>query len=336
MNQKILVAGGAGYIGSHVCWRLHAAGYVPVVVDDLSAGHQWAVKWGPFIQGDIGDADLIGEICRDYQPLALMNFAAFTDVAWSMRNPEAFHDNNVTRAARLFETVKACGLRHVVFSSTAAVYGIPGPDGSVTEDMPLRPANPYGQSKIAAENALRNLCDADFSSFILRYFNAAGAAPAGIGIGEAHWPETNLVPRVILSALGYEGDISVFGTDYPTPDGTAIRDYIHVCDLADAHIAALEYLLKGGTGDTCNLGTGSGHSVRQVLASVQHHFKEKLRIHECPQRPGDIPVMVANADKAARILGWKPRYDLEETIASAVHWHRSDFYRQLVGTWLEA
>lgn len=316
-----------------MCWRLHAAGYKPVVIDDLSAGHAWAVKWGPLVAGNIGNADLIREICATFQPSALMDFAAFTDVAWSMREPEAFQENNVCRTARLFETVKECGVPHVIFSSTAAVYGIPGADGSVSEDMPLRPANPYGQSKIDAENILKALGGDAFGSVILRYFNAAGAAPDGIGIGEAHWPETNLVPRVILSALGYEGDISLFGTDYPTPDGTAIRDYIHVCDLADAHIAALAYLQGGGASDIFNLGTGSGHSVRQVLDTVQGYFQDTLRVRALPARPGDVAVMVANAEKAARVLGWTPRYRLDEIVSSAVEWHRSDDYRALVSSW---
>lgn len=335
MNQSVLVAGGAGYIGAHVCWRLHAAGYTPVVIDDLSAGHQWAVKWGPIFQGDVGDEDLIRNICAEYRPLALMNFAAFTDVAWSVRAPDIFYENNVSRTTRLFQTVRACGVPHAVFSSTAAVYGVPGPDGSVTEDMPLRPANPYGESKVKAEQALHALEGPGFASFTLRYFNAAGAAPAGTGIGEAHWPETNIIPRVILSALGYEGSISLYGTSYPTPDGTGMRDYIHVSDLADAHIAALEYLRKGGSSETCNLGTGSGHSVRQVLDAVQRHFPRKLRVNELPARPGDIPVMVANAQKARHVLGWRPRYRFEDMIASAVDWHTSDFYRSLVTEWQE-
>lgn len=333
MNRNVLVAGGAGYIGSHVCWRLHDAGYTPVVLDDLSAGHAWAVKWGPLIQGDIGNPELVRQICSEFQPMALMNFAAFTDVAWSMRDPQAFQENNVCRTTRLFQTVKECGVPHVVFSSTAAVYGVPGPEGTVTEEMPLRPANPYGESKIAAEKALEGLGNSAFRFVILRYFNAAGAAPVGAGIGEAHWPETNLIPRVILSALGHEGDINLFGTSYPTPDGTAIRDYIHVCDLADAHVAALEYLMNGGPSDIFNLGTGSGYSVRQVLDAVQAHFPHKLNIQELPARPGDVPVMIANADKARQTLGWTPRYQMDEIIATAVNWHARDFYSSLVREW---
>ena len=326
MNKTILVTGGAGYIGSHVCWRLHTAGYTPVVLDNLSAGHEWAVKWGDLIRGDIGNSALIKKICADYNPVAVMHFAALTDVAWSVRDPDAFFDNNVTRAEILFNTCADAGIKHFVFSSTAAVYGVPGPDGSVDEDTILNPANPYGESKIRAEKILRGLDGRGVTSMALRYFNVAGAAPIDVGIGEAHWPETNLLPRVILSALGFEGPLSIIGNDYPTPDGTGIRDYIHVLDLADAHIAALKYLTDGGASDVCNLGTGHGYSVKEIINAVEHHLNRTVSITTAPRRPGDIPVMLARAEKAARLLGWTPTHDLDSIIKSAAQWHNGDFY----------
>ncbi len=325
-----MVAGGAGYIGSHACWKLHCAGFTPVVLDDLSAGHQWAVRWGDLVQGDIGDENLVLEICEKYKPVALMNFAALTDVALSMQQPEIFFDNNAARATRLFNAVYRGGIRHIVFSSTAAVYGVPDADGTVAELAALRPSNPYGQSKVLAEQALRALPYADLNSVTLRYFNAAGAAPLEIGIGEAHWPETNLLPRVILSGLGYEGALSLFGDDYDTPDGTAIRDYIHVCDLADAHVAALEYLLQGGKTDIFNLGTGIGCSVRNVIQAVEAELGKAISCHIAPRRPGDIPIMIAKPDKAARILKWKTRYSLPEIISTATAWHQSQFYKSIL------
>lgn len=326
MNQNILVAGGAGYIGSHVCWRLHCAGYTPVVLDNLSAGHEWAVRWGDLIQGDIGDESLVLDICQKYNPVALMNFAALTDVAQSMRDPDSFFDNNVKRAQRLFSAAYKGGIRHIVFSSTAAVYGVPDLDGTVTEDAALRPSNPYGESKIKAEDALRSPSLPDLRSVTLRYFNAAGAAPKEVDLGEAHWPETNLIPRVILSGLGYEGPLSLFGNDYDTPDGTAIRDYIHVCDLADAHIAALQYLQDGGETDTFNLGTGQGHSVKQVIDAVESYLGKRIDIEMKPRRPGDVPVMLARSDKALRHLRWAPRHALKDIISSAIEWHKSPQY----------
>jgi UDP-glucose 4-epimerase len=196
--------------------------------------------------------------------------------------------------------------------------------------MPLRPTNPYGNSKILAEDALRNFDSAGVRSVCLRYFNAAGAAPTDVGIGEAHWPETNLVPRVILAALGYESDIAIFGNDYPTPDGTAVRDYIHVCDLADAHVAALEYLLNGGDSDTLNLGTGQGHSVLEVIENVQRYTGHTLNVRHAQSRPGDIPVMIANAQRAERVLKWLPQFGLSEMISSATDWHNSAFYRNVM------
>ncbi|WP_435641136.1 UDP-glucose 4-epimerase GalE [Micavibrio aeruginosavorus] len=330
MSKTILVTGGAGYIGSHVCWRLHDAGYTPVVLDNLSTGHAWAVRWGDLVQGDIGDADLIRKICADYNPSAVMHFAALTDVAQSMREPDRFFDNNTARAKILFDTAADCGINHFVFSSTAAVYGVPHADGYVNEDTPLQPANPYGESKIRAENALRALDSRGVRSVVLRYFNVAGAAPEAVGIGEAHWPETNLLPRVILSGLGYEGPLSLFGNDYDTPDGTALRDFIHVCDLADAHIAALHHMQNGGASDIVNLGTGHGYSVKQIIDAVETHLNKTIDVRIAPRRAGDVPVMLTQTDKAQRILEWKAGSSLNDIISSAIIWHKSTFYGDLV------
>ena len=326
-SKTILVAGGAGYIGSHVCYRLAGAGYRSVVLDDLSAGHRWAVKWGDLVVGDIADSALVADLCARYRPVALMNFAALTDAAQSVIDPDPFFAVNTDKAQTLFAAVREGGVRAIVFSGTAAVYGVPGADGRVDESMPLRPANPYGESKKRAEAALFALDGV--AAVSLRYFNAAGAADAEAEIGEAHWPETNLIPRVILSALGFIPPIEIFGDDFDTPDGTAIRDYIHVLDLADAHIAALEYALNGGRG-VFNLGTGTGCSVRQVLDSVRDVTGKDLDCHIAPRRAGDVPVMVANPQHAQDVLGWRARYGLDNIIRSAVRWHDSDFYRAQV------
>lgn len=325
--KTVLVAGGAGYIGSHVCYRLAGAGYQPLVLDDLSAGHRWAVKWGDLVVGDIADAALVRDLCHRYRPCALMNFAALTDAAQSVIDPDPFFAVNRDKAKTLFSTVQAAGVRAIVFSGTAAVYGVPGADGRVDESMSLRPANPYGESKKQAEAALFALEGVDAVS--LRYFNAAGAADADAGIGEAHWPETNLIPRVILSALGLIPPIEIFGDDFDTPDGTAIRDYIHVLDLADAHIAALDHALKGGRG-VFNLGTGTGCSVRQVLDSVTAIAGQAPNCRIGPRRAGDVPVMVANPARAGEVLHWRARYGLDDIVRSALRWHGSDFYRATV------
>lgn len=324
--MNILLTGGAGYIGSHTALALKMAGYTPVVLDSLVKGHAWAVKYGPFVRGDIGDAGAVRALCAKYNPAALIHFAAFIEVGESVADPAKYMENNFHKAQRLFDTAAACGIKQMVFSSTAAVYGTPQGDAPLKEDHPLKPINPYGESKLAAENHMRSLASLGVRSMALRYFNAAGAAPVGEGVGEAHDPETHLVPNVILAGLGKKDRISVFGTDYPTPDGTAVRDYIYVMDLADAHIRALRYLTDGGATDVCNLGTGKGSSVKEVIAGVERALNRAVpQTHE-PRRAGDPPRLVAEASRAREKLGWKPEKTLDQIIDSALAWHRSEAF----------
>lgn len=327
MTQNILISGGAGYIGSHTAYALREAGFVPVVIDNLCNGHAWAAAFGPFRQGDVGDVEFVRAVCAEYKPVALMHFAAFIEVGESVQFPEKYWDNNTERAKRLFATVRECGVRYTVFSSTAAVYGMPE-ISPLTEDLPLRPINPYGASKLAAEQALRELDG--MSSVALRYFNAAGAAAAAVNIGEAHWPESHLLPNAILAALGHKPALTIFGTDYPTPDGTAVRDYVHVLDLAAAHIAALRYLLAGGATTVCNLGCGSGYSVRQVVDMVEDCVGKRMPVQYGPRRAGDPSALVADAGRARQLLGWTPQYGLQDIVASAVAWHRGARYQEVI------
>lgn len=323
-QQNILVTGGAGYIGSHTCYALQQAGFNPVVLDDLSSGHRWAAAFGPLRVGDIGDSAFVRSVCDEFKPAALLHFAAFIEVAESVKYPEKFFDNNTVRATRLFETVQAAGIEHVVFSSTAAVYGMVG-DGPLTEDLPLQPINPYGATKLAAEQALRNI--AGLRSVTLRYFNAAGAAPAAVGIGEAHWPESHLLPNIVLAALGMKPPVTLFGTDYPTRDGTAVRDYVHVLDLAAAHVAALRYLLNGQPTTVCNLGSGTGATVKEVVDMVAACFGKQVPASYGPRRAGDPAVLVADATRAKQLLGWEPKLGLQEIVASAMAWHQGARYQ---------
>lgn len=316
--RKILLSGGAGYIGSHTAFALKQAGYTPVVLDDLSHGHEWAVKFGPLVRGDMGDAEFVHAVCQEHKPEAVIHFAAFIEVGESVREPEKYHENNTRKATRFFKTAAEAGVKHVVFSSTAAVYGTPQHDKPLKEDDVLAPINPYGESKLAAEKNLR--AQAGLTSVSLRYFNAAGAAPLA-GIGEAHDPETHLIPNAILAGLGKKPAMNIFGADYPTPDGTAVRDYVHVLDLAAAHIAALRYLIGGGETTMCNLGTGTGYSVREVIAAVEHAMKREVPKNYAPRRAGDPPRLVADASRAYKVLGWKPQYDLAQIVSSANQWH---------------
>ncbi|MBI1273744.1 MAG: UDP-glucose 4-epimerase GalE [Alphaproteobacteria bacterium] len=326
----ILITGGAGYIGSHAVWALARAGYAPVVLDSLVNGHRWAVGDAPLEVGDVGDAPFVRAVCEKYRPAALMHFAAFIEVGESVKDPEKYIGNNFTKAQRLFETALEAGVTQAVFSSTAAVYGMPPRVAPITEDTPLAPINPYGESKLRAEQALRALGEKGMRSVSLRYFNAAGAAPEEAGIGEAHWPESHLIPRVILAALGLEPAIGIFGTDYATPDGTAVRDYIHVLDLIAAHVAALRYMMEGGATAACNLGTGQGYSVREVVDAVGRHLGAPVPQKTGPRREGDPPQLVADAALARRLLGWQPERGLTEIVQSALAWHRGARYRETV------
>jgi UDP-glucose 4-epimerase/UDP-arabinose 4-epimerase len=323
---NILVTGGAGYIGSHVCAALRARGFTPVTLDNLGHGHREAVKYGPFAEGDIGDTALIGKICAQYKPLAALHFAALIEVGESVKQPDLYMQNNWEKARRLMESLRANDVTRVVFSSTAAVYGMPDREGPIAEDWPLKPINPYGESKLKAETFLRGQ-DA-MESVILRYFNAAGAGADGLG--EAHEPETHLVPNAILALLGLKPALTVFGEDYPTPDGTALRDYIHVLDLADAHVMALDHLLANKGSAAINLGTGTGASVKEVLAAVKAVAARDVPHSFGPRRPGDPPFLVADNKKARQILGWQPQRTLRDIIASALAWHRSPVYKKLI------
>jgi UDP-glucose-4-epimerase GalE len=321
MTTPILVTGGAGYIGSHAAKALARVGYEPVAYDNLSRGHREAVRWGPLVEGDLADRALLVSTMRRQKIAAVMHFAAFAYVGESVSEPELYFRNNVANSLTLLEAMAEVGVRRIVFSSTCATYGLPD-SMPIAEDAPQRPVNPYGASKLMIEEMLRWVGAARGISYAaLRYFNAAGADPDG-EIGEEHDPETHLIPLVLMAAQGTRAAIDIFGTDYPTPDGTAIRDYIHVSDLADAHVLALAHLIKGGQSLALNLGTGEGHSVRAVIASVERIAGRAIPRREAPRRAGDPPMLVADARKARATLGWNPRLSaLDDIIGSAWAWH---------------
>ncbi|MBT4425508.1 MAG: UDP-glucose 4-epimerase GalE [Rhodospirillaceae bacterium] len=317
----VLVTGGAGYIGSHACKALAAAGHLPVVYDNLENGHDWAVQWGPFEQGDIRDrADLDAAIAK-HRPDAVMHFAGYIEVGESVRDPLRFYRNNVAGSLILLEAMHAAGIGHIVFSSSCAVYGSPDvvPIG---EDTAFAPISPYARSKLAMEYMLEDCRAAHGLSYAaLRYFNAAGADPEG-RIGESHAPETHALPLLIDTALGRRKNFSIFGTDYPTPDGTAVRDYIHVDDLAAAHVSALDHLLAASDSLVLNLGTGTGCSVRELIDAVERVSGRKVPVTEEARRPGDPPALVADPARARKFLDWCPAYtDIDAIIATAWKWH---------------
>jgi len=320
MSQSILVTGGAGYVGAHACKALAAAGYRPVVYDNLSRGHREAVRWGPLVEGNLHDSARLAEALRTHQITGVMHFAAFAYVGESMADPENYYWNNVGGTLALLAAMRDARIATIVFSSTCAIYGIPQrvPIGETTATAPL---NPYGDTKLAVERMLHWYAGAYGLRYAaLRYFNAAGADPDA-EIGEDHDPETHLIPLVLRAALGRGDPISIFGTDYPTPDGTAIRDYIHVSDLADAHLRALGHLAAGGENAALNLGTGRGHSVREVIAAVERISGRPVPRREVARRPGDPPELVADATLARSRLGWQPRHsDLDTIIATALAW----------------
>jgi len=323
MNSRpILVTGGAGYVGSHACKALARNGFLPVTVDNLVYGHEWAVKWGPLIRGDISDRTLLDRVFSTHNPVAVLHFAAFAYVGESVVAPDKYYRNNVAGTLTLLDAALAHGCKTLVFSSTCATYGIPH-EVPIREDHAQQPINPYGQSKLMIEQILRDYEKAyAVRHAILRYFNAAGADLDG-EIGEDHDPETHLIPLTIQAALGQRDSISIFGTDYPTPDGTAVRDYIHVNDLADVHVLALEHLLAGKDSLKLNVGTGQGHSVRAVIDRVEMVSGLKVPARESARREGDPPELVADPGAAFRALGWRARHsDLHTIIDSAVRWHR--------------
>jgi UDP-arabinose 4-epimerase len=318
--QTVLVTGGAGYIGSHACKALARCGFLPVAYDNLVYGHEWAVKWGPLERGDVSDRERLKAVLERYRPVAVMHFAAFAYVGESVAQPGKYYRNNVAGTLTLLETMLECEVANIVFSSTCATYGIPTVL-PLPEDHPQEPINPYGASKLMVERILRDFGSAhDLRWLALRYFNAAGADPEG-EIGEDHTPETHLIPLVLAAARGDRPSVDIYGTDYPTPDGTAIRDYVHVTDLAEAHILGLRYLLGGGRSTALNLGVGQGHSVREIVAATEGVTGLKVPIHEAPRRPGDPPVLVAGAGRAGALLGWSPRFTLlDDIIATAWKW----------------
>lgn len=322
MASIVLVTGGAGYVGAHGCKALAAAGYRPVVLDNLVYGHEQAVQWGPFERGDIADRGRLDEVLETYRPSAVMHFAAFAYVGESVGDPGKYYRNNVGGTLTLLEAMRDHGIDKLVFSSTCATYGEPQAV-PITEDEPQTPINPYGMSKLMVEQMLADFARAHgLRSTPLRYFNAAGASPDG-EIGEAHDPETHLIPLALAAAAGQGPELTVFGDDYPTPDGTCIRDYIHVSDLADAHVRALHYLEEGGPSRAFNLGTGAGVSVREILDSVERVTGRAVPCRTGPRRPGDPPVLVADASRAKRDLGWQPRLsDIDTIIATAWKWHQ--------------
>jgi UDP-arabinose 4-epimerase len=319
--NRILVSGGAGYIGSHTCKALAGAGYVPATFDNLSTGHRWAVKWGPLYVGDLVDRSAIDAAIADFKPAAILHFAGKALVAESVRDPDLYHRNNVVGSQNLIDAGRQAGIKAFVFSSSCATYGIPN-SIPISEDLQQNPVNPYGASKLATERTLRDF-DAAFGlrSVALRYFNAAGADPDA-GIGEDHEPETHLIPLAIETALGRRPYVRIFGTDYPTPDGTAIRDYVHVTDLATAHVSAVQYLFGGGRTTALNLGTGRGLSVAEVIDIVEQIVGRPVPILRSLRRPGDPPELVASAGMAAQTLGWVAKHSAPNTIIQdACAWH---------------
>lgn len=326
--QTVLVTGGAGYVGSHACLRLAEAGFQPVVFDNLSNGHAEFVKWGPLEVGDIRQPARLDAVFAQYKPVAVLHFAALIEVGESVKEPGRFYDNNVAGALSLIEAARRAGVNAFVFSSTCATYGAPE-RVPLDETHPQAPLNPYGRTKLMVEQVLRDLDRyAGFRSISLRYFNAAGADPLG-RIGERHEPETHAIPLAIRAAMGGGPTFRLMGEDYPTPDGTAVRDYIHVLDLADAHVLALKRLLAGGGTDAFNLGTGAGTSVRQLIEAIQRSSNTPFEVERAPRREGDSPVLVADNSKARDLLGWTPKYGLDEIIDSAWRWHRAEAARAM-------
>jgi UDP-arabinose 4-epimerase len=317
----VLVTGGAGYIGSHACKALAQAGLRPVAVDNLVNGHEWAVRWGPLEKADVGDRARLDDVFRAHRPSAVMHFAAFAYVGDSVRNPGAYYRNNVAGSLTLLEAARDHGVKRFVFSSTCNTYGEPRAN-PIPEDHVQEPINPYGSSKLMVERMLRDFDGSHGIRYVaLRYFNAAGADP-DLEIGENHDPETHLIPLVLRAAEPGALALSIFGDDYPTPDGTCVRDYIHVTDLADAHVRALAHLEKGGASTAYNLGNGRGFSVREVIATAEQVTGRTIPSVTIGRRAGDAPTLVGDATKAKRELGWKPAHaELRTILETAWGWH---------------
>lgn len=320
-SRAVLVTGGAGYIGSHACKALALAGYLPVTLDNLGHGHREAVRWGPLVEGDIQDRALVEKTIAEHRIGAVMHFAAHASVGESMHAPGKYFANNVSGSLRLVDAALACGVTLMVFSSSCATYGMPQVE-RIGEDDVQDPVNPYGASKLFVERALHWYGVAyDMRSVSLRYFNAAGA-DADLEAGEQHDPETHLIPLAIDAALGKRGPLQVYGVDYPTPDGTAVRDYVHVSDLADGHVRALEYLRARGKTAAFNLGTGTGYSVLEVVEAIQRVGGRPVPRQDAPRRAGDPVSLIAAPGRASELLAWTPqRSSLDNIISSAWRWH---------------
>lgn len=328
---NVIVTGGAGYIGSHACKALAEAGHTPVTYDNLSTGNRWAVRWGPLEEGDLLDEERLAAVFERYAPAAVLHFAAVSLVGESVADPELYYDVNVRGGFNVLTACRRAGCRHLIFSSTCAVYGTPE-RLPITEGMPTEPINPYGASKAMLERMLADYGAAYGLTFVtLRFFNAAGA-DAGGEIGERRTRESHLIPLVIDAVTGLRPPLTVLGTDYETPDGMAVRDYLHVSDMADLHLRALDHLVKGGESAVLNVGTGRGASVGEVIAMVEEVTGRTVPRTLGPRRPGDPPVLVADAEAATRLLGpdLLPRSDLRTIVESAWAWQSSPFYAQAV------
>ena len=319
--MNVLITGGAGYIGSHTAKTLAAKGYAPVTYDNLSTGHEWAVRWGPFVLGDTADRDLLLRTLREHAIEAVIHFAASAYVGESIHSPAEYFRNNSVNSLTLLDAMREAGTPYLIFSSTCATYGVPRTE-TISEEHPQNPINPYGESKRFVERALEWYGRAyGIRHVILRYFNAAGADPEG-EIGEDHDPETHLIPLTIQAALSQTSRLELRGVDYPTPDGTAVRDYVHVMDLASAHVRSLEHLVGGGPNMAMNIGNGRGHSIRDVIGSVERVSGLRVPFIESARREGDPPRLVAEAALARKTLGWTPEFPkLDDIIRTAWNWH---------------
>lgn len=321
--MNVLICGGAGYIGSNMTAMLAQAGHKPIVFDNLSNGHKQAIKGFDFIEGDLADLDLLVKVLKENKIDAVMHFAAFIEAGESVKKPLEFYSNNVCNTQMLLAAMEKCGVKKFVFSSSAAVYGAPD-ETPITEDAPKNPINPYGHTKLAVEQMCRFQSQTIRLRYAaLRYFNAAGAGANGT-LGEDHKPESHLIPLVIAAAMGKREDVKIFGTDYPTPDGTCVRDYIHIEDLCSAHLLALEKL-ENQNELVYNLGNGKGYSVRDVIETVKKVAGKNFKVTEVPRRPGDPPVLTADATRAIKELGWKVKYpELEKIVETAWQWHNDN------------
>ncbi len=318
----ILIVGGAGYIGSHINKELNKQGFETLIMDNLVSGHEWAVKWGKFVKADLGNIEEIRKVFSENKIEAVMDFAGYIEVGESVKDPQKYYKNNVGNTLNLLEVMIEFGVKKFIFSSTAATFGSPIYT-PIDEKHPQSPINPYGWTKLMVEKILADYDKAyDLRSIKLRYFNASGA-DVEAEVGEAHDPESHLIPLVLDAVLGKREDIKIFGTDYETKDGTCIRDYIHVTDLAEAHILALKYLLDGGESDDFNLGNGLGFSVRQVIDAVKKVTGKDFKVVETERRPGDPAVLVASSEKIRNKLNWEPKFtDIDKIVETAWVWHQ--------------